>query len=208
MPTIYDPKPRRLWPHTLAIVAAALLLIVVLIWLCTVRGWLGAPECCCCGHVAVSSWPNVSASTVPASGVTTVSRGGAPTGGHPFATGGSVPSRRLYWLAAASPSSIAVLPAAGIAPTRTTAAIATTEESFAPPDMADITGELGDGGDTYVDTWLPPDDAPACQGICYQIGGTTPTPPVSVVPTPSTWVMMLFGFGLMGIALRARHVAV
>lgn len=206
MPTIYDPKPRRLWPHTLAIVAAALLLIVVLIWLCTVRGWLGAPECCCCGHIDGVTHKTAALAVLPGTTRTSIdltlpsnsgfTPGGALNGGHPFGA-----SRRTLLASAtsviqptsllsAAPSAFQIVPDTG------------TGWGIEP---VDITGELGDGGDTYVDTWPPPDDAPACQGVCYQIGGTTPTPPVgppSAVPETASWLDMICGLAVLGCALR------
>jgi hypothetical protein len=38
-------------------------------------------------------------------------------------------------------------------------------------------------------------------------GGTSNPPPVSVVPEPSTWMMMILGFGVIGFALRRRRKA-
>ena len=34
---------------------------------------------------------------------------------------------------------------------------------------------------------------------------TQPTTPVSAVPEPATWAMMLIGFGGIGLALRRKH---
>jgi hypothetical protein len=36
-------------------------------------------------------------------------------------------------------------------------------------------------------------------------GGGAPTPPVTAVPEPTTWSLMLIGFGLLGGALRSRR---
>lgn len=61
----------------------------------------------------------------------------------------------------------------------------------------------GSGGSPGGGGVIPPGPAPT--PIATASPTPTPTPPVSAVPEPATWLMLIIGFGLLGGALRQRQ---
>lgn len=201
-PTEYAKQMRR---HRYAIMSIAVALIIaalIIVFKCQILGHFGLPGCCCQGAHADAMTHRTSAlaalpSTLVAGSATRISTdltwpsnsvftpGGALNSGHPFGA-----SRRTLLASA-------------------TSEIPPSSPLSAAPSAFQIVPDTGtgDGGNTYVDTWLPPDDGLACQGVCYQIDGTTPTPPVgppSAVPESASWLDMICGFAVLGCALRLR----
>lgn len=176
--------------------------IAVFLYVCPIRKWLGIEECCCCGGTSYVITPPAGTKKVTVHGIDFSGTTYATPLARPVLMGDGSAGRPFVMV----PRSPSTTMEAAAGPT-TDFPVTSTTPSGISPEPVDITGELGDGGDTYVDTWLPPDDVPACQGVCYQIGGTTPTPPVgppSAVPETASWLDMICGFAVLGCALRLR----
>lgn len=58
-----------------------------------------------------------------------------------------------------------------------------------------------DGGSPGAPSTGGPTDPSSCEGICYQVG---PSSPSGSVPEPGTWAMMLAGFLMVGATVRHR----
>lgn len=196
---------KRLWPHTLVIVAAILLAIIVGIYLCTVRGWLGAPECCCCGHVDGTTH-KIAASAADA---ITMTYG---TGSTPTTKWTAAMTTVLMWVGSTSNRPFAFAgfrtepPSTGaLIATALAGLITTPTANDVVPEPVDVTGELGDGGITLVDTgtgddWWD-DEPPECtRAVCGPI--------VSSAPEPETWIDMIAGIAIVGGVMRLRAVLV
>lgn len=92
-----------------------------------------------------------------------------------------------------APVPISALPAAAVLP----AVVPAGTSSFLP-GLLPLPLVFGDGGSstTTIVNNVPPTPTPP---------GETPPPPAPPIPEPGTWLMMISGFGLLGLALRRRR---
>ncbi|PZU50586.1 MAG: hypothetical protein DI568_02165 [Sphingomonas sp.] len=84
-------------------------------------------------------------------------------------------------------------------------------EYTSPPDNQDDPGYPDDGPTIIVTDPEPPTDAPATNPQPGGTGGTPGSVPgnsqgsAGVIPEPATWMMLIAGFGLVGLAARRQR---